>query len=86
MEGELKYYQGVVSGFKKVYASIDGSDFVTKKNQKDIKEILRIRLDLDEYKANYDLNPAKVLPHGKENLQFIIALKKKKHYFKTNST
>ena len=48
MEGELLYYKGIVAGFKKAYAQIDGSEFVAfkaKPSAADSKEIMRLSLD-----------------------------------------
>ena len=48
MEGELLYYSGFVGGFKKIFAQIEGSHFVGKKNKGDTKESLRISLQKEE--------------------------------------
>jgi hypothetical protein len=48
MEGDLQYYKGIVGGFKKTYAQIDSTDFVTfkaKPSAAESKEILRLPLD-----------------------------------------
>ena len=88
MEGELNYYKGVVSGFKKVYALIDSSDFVAFKGNKkegDFKEILRVPLE------KQDTSTTEVYPSGKGNTQFMLVLqvlkprKEKKFYFKAAS-
>jgi hypothetical protein len=60
MEGELSYYKGVVSGFKKVYAYIDSSDFVACKGQRnssDFKELIRIPLELIEGQSLSEVFP-----------------------------
>ena len=53
MEGELQQCtKGLFGGNKKVYAVIQGSDFVVLKTAKDTKEILRVALDNQDKQSN----------------------------------
>ena len=83
MEGELKYYKGLVGGFTKVYGLIERSDFVAFKSQKNREEMVRVVLESG-------WNSAEVYPHNKDITQFWLEIKgqknkKIKYFFKTNT-
>lgn len=92
MEGELQQCtKGIFGGSKKVYAVIQGSDFVVLKTAKDTKEVLRIALGNHDKLLNEGI--VEVGYQGKgASMQFVLSCgdpkdknKKKKYFFKANS-
>jgi hypothetical protein len=74
MEGNLLYYKGMVGGFKRVYAHIDSSDFVTyaPAGKQSRKELLRIPLEPLSTNQTRQLTEVQPNSKAKDNQQFYL--------------